>query len=770
MVLPEDVVVLPVRDLPPALRDRVERDEGEYAVTRRGVRATTVVVDAPGAVLLERFRRPTTIAQAVLAFSRVNGVPAQDVLTEAFPLLQRLLRSLVLVPAGSPDALEIVPSVAPGDTIGNYTVDRCVQVLEDVELHRASGADGPLALKLARAASGSPMLVREAAVLRRLDGTVAPRLVAEGYHGDRRYLAMAWCEGQDAATAAAALRRLPPTPRATALLELCRGILRAYRELHERDVLHGDVHPRNVIVDPAGRVVLVDFGLARVGMQDGAVPRGGVAAFYEPELAHAHRVGAEPPPATTAGEQFAIAALLHLLLTALHYKDLSLDRDEMLGEIEAAEIEPWVRRGLEPWPDVERALTRALSREPHRRFASIRDLEAEFGRARVPDWLRRRPSRADAPAQTVLAETLARLTEPVERAVTVALEPPTCSVSYGAAGIAYALGRIAAVREDPELLAVADAWAERAARETATPGAFVNADYEVTPDVTGDVSPYHTQTGVDLVKALLAAARGDVATQGAAIEAFVSCSTGGCVALDLTLGRAGTLLATAHLLDSLRGADSGLDYHRRLLRELGARTLDAIWHVVRAGDAGAPSYLGIAHGWAGICFATLRWCHSTGADVSPDVRARLDHLAERELGDSGVWPLAEDGAGAMVGWCHGSAGHAHLWALACDVLGDQAHGERALRAAAGATHRAETIGSLCCGCAGQAYAALRAYRMTGERTWLERARRLADHAAAGLSSWHSPTDSLYKGAIGVAVLAADLERPESAAMPLFEPD
>jgi len=52
--------------------------------------------------------------------------------------------------------------------------------------------------------------------------------------------------------------------------------------------------------------------------------------------------------------------------------------------------------------------------------------------------------------------------------------------------------------------------------------------------------------------------------------------------------------------------------------------------------------------------------------------------------------------------------------------------------------------------------------------WLQRARAVARRAAAD-SSKHFFRDALYKGAVGVALLAEDLKQPETAAMPLFEP-
>ena len=76
--------------------------------------------------------------------------------------------------------------------------------------------------------------------------------------------------------------------------------------------------------------------------------------------------------------------------------------------------------------------------------------------------------------------------------------------------------------------------------------------------------------------------------------------------------------------------------------------------------------------------------------------------------------------------------------------------------------------SLCCGLAGRAYALLNLHRHGGGHEWLERARELAHRAALAVDRAPEPPHCLYSGALGVAVLAADLARPEEAAMPFFE--
>jgi serine/threonine-protein kinase len=172
--------------------------------------------------------------------------------------------------------------------------------------------------------------------------------------------------------------------------------------------------------------------------------------------------------------------------------------------------------------------------------------------------------------------------------------------------------------------------------------------------------------------------------------------------------------------------------------------------------------------------ASLRWRRAVVTVPPPAIAERLEQLASlAERDGRGLrWPWSTAGHSAARGWCNGSAGLVHLWTAAHTAFGD----ERWLRMAEGAAWHASAregiIPQLCCGLAGQAYAHLELYRHSGERHWLTLARQLADAAAAGLDTPAGTmcvSGSLHKGDVGVAVLAADLERPEEASMPFFGP-
>jgi serine/threonine protein kinase len=79
-------------------------------------------------------------------------------------------------------------------------------------------------------------------------------------------------------------------------------------------VVHGDVTPRNIMVDADGHTRLIDFGLARLESiwQDEAGPVGGTPEFLPPELA---ATGGERKHAGPPGDVFGLGATLYWLLT-----------------------------------------------------------------------------------------------------------------------------------------------------------------------------------------------------------------------------------------------------------------------------------------------------------------------------------------------------------------------------------------------------------------------------------------------------------------------
>ncbi|HEX6862783.1 MAG TPA: phosphotransferase, partial [Thermoanaerobaculia bacterium] len=475
LVLPPDVMLVPVAELPEDVRRQLTWEEGDYAVTRPRSRTPSRIVDAGAADLLGQFRAPVTIVEAVIKFSRERALDPETTLEEAYPLLERLLASGFLVSEGSDDAGAIRESLQPGEEIAGFEVLECVQGLEDTELYQVRSAEGTAALKIERpqaAGRAANDFAREAAILEHLAGDIAPRLLARGEVQGRHYLAIEWCPGVDGYTAAAELRRRQDR---AGLLALARSVLDGYSRLHDRGVVHGDVHPRNVLVSAAGEARLIDFGIARWEASPAGIPRpwrGGVAFYFEPEYAAPVRAGQTPPEASILAEQYAVAALVYYLLTGAHYRDFSLEKDTMLRQIAEEPPLPFAERGAAAWPEAEAVLARALSKTPEERFPSMAALAEAFAALESPQAAS--PRKASPESDALVARVLDRLRPDGALFRDGFPEAPKLSINYGAAGAAGTLYRIAMAREDAELLSRADLWAVKAVAAGSSDDGFYN--------------------------------------------------------------------------------------------------------------------------------------------------------------------------------------------------------------------------------------------------------------------------------------------------------
>ena len=88
--------------------------------------------------------------------------------------------------------------------------------------------------------------------------------------------------------------------------QLCGALAAA----HDVGVLHRDVKAANVVITPAGRVVLMDFGAARQG-DDGVARAAGTPLYVAPEVLD----GGE---STAASDVYSVGVLLHHMLTGAY--------------------------------------------------------------------------------------------------------------------------------------------------------------------------------------------------------------------------------------------------------------------------------------------------------------------------------------------------------------------------------------------------------------------------------------------------------------------
>jgi serine/threonine protein kinase len=231
---------------------------------------------------------------------------------------------------------------------------------------RRQGTGALLAVKVPRVEALLDHLRQEADLGQRLaDPEIVPVLEVH-LDADPPHLVMPWIEGQPIALP----ERAPaPTAQRAALL-VALDLARILGRLHQAGVVHGDVKPGNVLRDGAGRLHLLDLGLAMVQVAaklDRTLAQSvvsvdgksiaGTLDFMAPELYENKTPG-------FAADVYSLGVLLHHLLTG---------RPPAFG-VSPLALNPYLPPGLED------LLRRMLHHDPAQRIAQaslvVPELEA----------------------------------------------------------------------------------------------------------------------------------------------------------------------------------------------------------------------------------------------------------------------------------------------------------------------------------------------------------------------------------------------------------
>jgi sugar lactone lactonase YvrE/predicted Ser/Thr protein kinase len=280
---------------------------------------------------------------------------------------------------------------APIDPAGRYVVDRAIAkggfgeayLVLDRQLNRFAVAKrhAPNPAWSARTREfAAHNFRREAQLLVTLNTPGHPN-IPEIYEflPDQGFLVMKYVEGRDLGQI---LQEQGGKLPANIALPIVRDVAAALAYMHGKrpePVLHRDVKPSNIIIDSAGRVWLIDFGLSRATpMEPVADPRhtqlAGTFGFTPPEQ---WRGKAEP-----RSDIYALGVTLHMLLTGLQP---ALTRAE-LPEFLKGQKNPFAPvRSVDQTihPDVEALVARALAFRPEDR-PSAQDLLAALDKILAP--------------------------------------------------------------------------------------------------------------------------------------------------------------------------------------------------------------------------------------------------------------------------------------------------------------------------------------------------------------------------------------------------
>ncbi|MDQ2700877.1 MAG: protein kinase, partial [Actinomycetota bacterium] len=246
--------------------------------------------------------------------------------------------------------------------------------MSTVYLARDEVLDRPVAVKLMhREMTEQPDQLerfnQEARAVAKLSNPNVVAVIDAGEDNGRPYIVLEYVQGETLKQRISRVGALDATEALAYALEVAQGLAVA----HEREMVHRDVKPQNVLIDSTGRAKLTDFGISRQLNDEGVTAEGrviGTTDYVAPEQA----MGKDVDPRS---DIYSLGIVLYEMLTG----DVPFEADNQIGVA--------MKHVNEPLPDVQvrrpdisaataRVVEKATEKDPEDRYLTIEEMAEDL--------------------------------------------------------------------------------------------------------------------------------------------------------------------------------------------------------------------------------------------------------------------------------------------------------------------------------------------------------------------------------------------------------
>ena len=352
-----------------------------------------VVINSTMHLFLKAYETPKTLDEITDFFASAFGSTPQEVRPITQPFFKEMKKRGVLLAPKAGKRIEIIEPYPVGSLIDHYRIEEILSVNLPLEVYKVTDVQKqqPAILKILRMpAHLSQKKQKKWRKTFKKEFTIQkilmahPETIGRGHPHicallDLKpdYAVLGWIDGISLRRRLAEGEGLDATLRDVLLSQ----ILGSYAFMHDKKILHGDVHANNILLSDNAHIHIIDFDLAHRLTHKGTLPRirGGVPEFIPPENIRFDAFDIVKGKANYRTEVYQLGIVAYwatfgkMPFTGDTWQDLATDI--LNKEIDFCGLSS---RGEAVSPHMSQFLKKSLDRNPKNRFASAKEMNAFF--------------------------------------------------------------------------------------------------------------------------------------------------------------------------------------------------------------------------------------------------------------------------------------------------------------------------------------------------------------------------------------------------------